>query len=92
MTQLYELPEVRVTPLERPPGRWRNWWWSDIEYRTPDGMLGPGMHGGTRLHPSRDVALTHADEIIAKFCPLFPELGLEHVGAFREGERPEGAP
>ena len=91
-----DLQEKREAKLA-PPKRWQNWWRAPRAGVVSTGksvVAGEVLPGGI-FYPSRDVAVTKARAALALAGAKIKSSGegdpLEHVGAFPEGQKPEGA-
>lgn len=76
---------LQKEPVKEPAKRWRNWWRSLVNDTWASGETGPLQ--GQRTWPSRDAA-----ETAAEASTYFKNWRgkVEYLGAFPEGETPNG--
>lgn len=69
--------KLEADVFKRPPEEWRNVWWTREELEFTDGSKrGPGYFHGERVHPTKDVAETRAQEQINENHECLFSLGI----------------
>lgn len=75
-------PDLAPEPVKKtaPPRRWRNRWWRERSFVSIGEIFHPaGVHFGTRVFASEDVAESHALRWLDEWGEKYP---CEYLGAF----------